>query len=168
MNTVTITYYGVEATGRNVTEAKKEAGKKIEHAMSGSYCPELLQSRGVGILFYRTPDGWHHSYVTDESGKVRTAPLSHGSGQDRDDARATAIMSLAQSTWDGKEQYPPCLMEIPAYRTRKGDIGLRLLAEFDSWRGFQLAYRHAKATMTEGNIDSWHRWACDHSREFAA
>jgi hypothetical protein len=166
MATVNVTYYGMDGTGRTLTEAKKDAGRKVEAAMKGSYSPRLLHSRGWTVILWRDPYGWRHNTIA-EAGKVRTenAFRCYSSGYaDELDAYAAALSHLAQMTWDGMEKLPPCLASLPVIMTRDSQ-GRRLLADFASWRAFQLAYKAAPADMQEGHR---HRWACENAHNFAA
>ena len=170
---VNITYFGMEGQGNTMTDAKKDAGRKIEEAMTGSYQPVMLQSRGIAVILWRDPQGWRYNTITDEQGKLREdAFRSYCSGRtDYYEEYASALLHLAQMTWDGQEERPPCLDEVSTINSRhtvNDNAGRRLLGEFKSWRGFQLAYRHAKASNIGNGDCEWHRWACDHASEFAA
>lgn len=67
--TVRITYYGMDGEGRNVTEAKKDAGRKIEEALHGNYTPFVLARDGVAFVAHRNPQGWGYTiFRDDESG----------------------------------------------------------------------------------------------------
>lgn len=165
MTTINITYFGMDGTGRTVTEAKKDAGAKIERALTGSYEPTLLSSRGFIVLVYRDPDGWRSAIIADETG-VRER-VSHSSGRaDREEALGEAFANLAQLSWDGQEEHPPCL-EVMTGKIRAGHETRRILADFVTWRGFQLAYRAAKKDQPNAGDCAWHRWACEHGSEFA-
>lgn len=170
---VNITYFGMDGSGRTMTEAKKDAGRKIEQAMTGNYQPVMLQSRGIIIILWRDPQGWRYNIITDEKGNLRDKPFQcYSTGQSDYYAEyASALLSLAQMTWDGQEQRPPCLDEVSTINSRHAvndNAGRRLLGEFASWRGFQLAYRHAKSNGIGQTDTDWHRFGCEHASEFAA
>lgn len=171
MTTVNITYFGMDGTGRTLTEAKKDAGRKIEEAMSGSYQPRVLASRGIAMLLWRDPQGWRSSTLTDggddKGNDGFRDELSYSSGrQDYWEEYAGAIAHLAQQTWDGSEEYPPCLDNVRALSRKHECLGRRVLAEFASWRGFQLAYKVARA---QGIAETdCHQWACHHAHEYAS
>jgi hypothetical protein len=174
MSTVRVTYYGVDGEGRNVTEAKRDAGTKIEAAMTGSYSPTVLQSRGTAIVLWRDPWGWQSCFLSHK-GEFREHKygLNGCSHKDYYEAYASALMSLAQDTWDGSEMVPPCLAEVE-YLAKLGKklmdrdtAGRRLLGDFRSWRGFQLAYQHAKAHEPELPEHQWHQWSCERGHLFA-
>jgi hypothetical protein len=136
---VKITYYGVEAEGRNLTEAKKAAGKKIEKAMTASYTPEVIAWRGNAVLIYRTPEGWCSANLMAD-GVLYERDLS-GSWWGRDGEDWAAVVAavrlhLAQQGWepaDG-EEVPEVLRNSP-----------KLHGEYRSWVKFQLRYRDAVA-----------------------
>ena len=69
MATVTIEYFGFEGVGRNVTEAKRDAGRKIEALHRGSWSPILLDGGSYRMLLYRTLDGWRSASI-DTDGKT--------------------------------------------------------------------------------------------------
>ena len=52
---VTLTYYGVDGTGRTVTAAKNDAGRKIEAMLKGDYTPRLIQYRHITMVLFRDP-----------------------------------------------------------------------------------------------------------------
>lgn len=68
MPTITVDYCGVSGTGKNVTEAKKDATRRIEKALSGSYSPRMLTAGPYAVLIYRDPDGWRSVFCHDEQG----------------------------------------------------------------------------------------------------
>lgn len=171
MSKVSIEYYGMDGMGRTLTEAKKDAGMKIEQAMKGSYEPKVIASRGYVILVWRDPYGWRSSYITDGGDDKGgndgfREQLSYSSGHVFKEAYQSALMSLAQATWDGQEQLPPCLGDASSLLKRRDVDGKSMLSEFAHWRGFQLAYRAARANGIEDH--ACHQWACEHTAEFAA
>lgn len=101
MNTVRITYYGMDGEGRNVTEAKRDAGAKIENALTGNYTPQLIRgSTSEAVLIFREPSGWYYSPIhADSTGRVCTI----GSYDTQKEAERKARQHLAQNifTLDG-------------------------------------------------------------------
>lgn len=163
---VNIEYFGMPGSGKNVTEAKKDAGKRIEQALHGSYQPTMIHSRGYALVIWRDPHGWR-SNIISMNGEFRADAFQcYSSGSSYEDELFSAMLSLAQFSWDGSEEIPPCLANLPATKTGKGDLGKRLLSEFRSWRAFQLAYKHAKVNNLAEGDNNLHRWACDHAHEF--
>lgn len=55
---VRITHYGMEGEGRTLTEAKCNAGQKIEAILSGRWEPRIVSAHGQARLVYRDPLGW--------------------------------------------------------------------------------------------------------------
>jgi len=104
MPTVRIDYFGMDGSGRNVTEAKKDAGAKIEEALSGDYSPVLIRSNGEGVLIFREPKyGWGYALIhPDTQGVIR----SNGSAYPtKNEAELKARNHLAQIifTHDGPD-----------------------------------------------------------------
>lgn len=137
---VTITYHGIEATGRNVTEAKRNAGKRIAEMIAGDYAPVMLSHRGQAILVYRTPEcGWSSAIICDDAG-LRDGRLSGSSLRDsRDEAIRSASRHLAQLTWMPEDGTNP-----PAFLTDRDSV-----SEFKNWAAFQIRYREARAMGME-------------------
>lgn len=62
---IALTYCGMAGEGRTVTEAKKDAARRIEKAMEGSYSPIVLTAGEWQALMYRRPDcGWSHAIIS--------------------------------------------------------------------------------------------------------
>lgn len=135
---ITLTYYGVEGSGRTVTEAKRDAGRKIEAAFAGSYTPEMLAWRGYAILLYRSPEGWHKALVVDD-GVPRESFGTGSAERDRERARREALMQLAQLGWSHDDG-----SDVPPFLTDRHEI-----AEFQSWAEFQRRMRAAKLAGLE-------------------
>lgn len=144
MATVRIEYYGMEGEGRTLTEAKKDAGRKIQAALGGYYTPELLTWRGETALIYREPNGWRYSLLLS-GGKLIDRPYgisSNGPHASKKEALQSAGFSLAQNGWqpaDGTEILPDFLDESNRREMR-------------SWATFQLRCIRAKnAGITSSN-----------------
>ena len=61
MATVQIEYFGMDGVGRNVTEAKRDAGAKIERFISADGRPVFIHYRGSAVMVYLTRYGWEYS-----------------------------------------------------------------------------------------------------------
>lgn len=97
MATVTIDYFGMSGTGRNVTEAKRDAGRRIEKAMNGDYTPFILQAGDETIVGHRDPRfEWEYAFVRD-------GQLSGGStcigGRDECERRARRHLGDIATDW---------------------------------------------------------------------
>lgn len=128
---VHITYYGMDGSGRNLTAAKQDAGRKIEAALTGNYNPELLSCRGMSILVFRQPSGWDH-VITALSNNPREGTLyAGGNYPTRQDAVNAAKNHLAQLAWECEDGVNPPI-ELDRNETR----------EFKTWATFQLRYQN--------------------------
>jgi hypothetical protein len=85
----------MEGEGRNITEAKRDAGAKIEHALSGDYCPTIIQAHGEAVLIYREPKfGWTYLPIhPDTQGRLWRNVSNEWT---RDEAERRARQHLAQ------------------------------------------------------------------------
>ncbi len=164
MKRVQVTHLGMQGYGLGKAEAKKDAIANIEKAMLGSYTPTLITCRAYTLMLWRDPMGWHSSIIRDESGMRTDVSYSTGS-QDYYEEYASALLHLAQCSWDGNEEFPPFLQEIALRHPVTQSDGWKLLREFASWRRFQMAYKYAKANAIGVNDHEWHSWACGHSQE---
>lgn len=95
MTTVRIDYFGVEGEGRNVTEAKRNAGHKIEQAMRGSYVPRVLVAGDDAVVIFRTPQHWEYGFIRD--GNLCSI---QGASEDRDDVERAARRHLGANATD--------------------------------------------------------------------
>jgi hypothetical protein len=102
---LTIKYFGVEGTGKTVTAAKADAGRKIESALEGSYSPMLVSWRGQSAVVYRTPDGWGYALVNSDRDGVHS-PCTNTSHADRADAIASAKQHVAMNAYDWRTDGP--------------------------------------------------------------
>lgn len=135
---VTIQYFGMEGTGRTLTEAKQDAGRRIEKAVTGSYLPFVQSYRGQSVLVWRELERWQFRLLTDyETGAVRDGFVyGCGAGQDTfDDVVKAAKYALAQTTWQPEDgDFPPDFLKSEDIRR-----------EFKSWAAWQLRYRAHRA-----------------------
>jgi hypothetical protein len=164
--TVTETVYGMDGHGPTVKAARADAVDKLKSATEGSYTPRLLASRGWQVLLWRDLGGWHMNTLADADG-LRRDPFQCGSsGGAFEKEYVSALLHLAQMTWDGAEWRPPCLDDVSALARLPGgdNLGRRLLGEWRSWRGFQLAYKACPEGLPECKR---HQWACEHAGQFA-
>jgi len=146
---VRIEYYGMPGEGRTLTEAKKDAGAKIERAMNANYTPKVIQWRGNMALIWMTPQGIEYSYV-HENGKL--GGICSVSGWEPKTVERSCRMNLAQLAADVTSDEVPAILE--------GDKG-QIDAYWD-WVAFQRAYR----SSPEGDVSQKHQWACEHCMEF--
>jgi hypothetical protein len=136
MPTVQIEYYGVSGQGRTATEAKRDAGRRIEAALAGSYTPELVCYRGWAILVYREPhSGWCQRVIARPDDGLTAGRVWGGNAcSDRAEALRRARVQLAQLGWQETDGIaPPELLQDNRDR-----------AEFVSWATFQMRHRQVR------------------------
>ena len=127
MKTVRIEYYGMEGSGRNVTEAKKDASQKLTAAIRGSYEPLLLTLGDHQQLIWRHPrQGWTKTIITDGSNGCAT--LGYG---DRLECENHARLHMAQNHWDFTNDRE-CLEFIHDAHDKR---------EFERWVEWQRQYK---------------------------
>lgn len=133
---ITLTYFGFEGAGRTVTEAKKDAGRKIEQAFEGDYTPEVFAYRGHSYLVWRTPEGWCNRAVAGPDGPrdgKLYACANHGHDRRKDCVREV-LSHLAQIAWVESDGQTP-----PAFLTDRDS-----LSDYRTWTEFQLRYADAR------------------------
>jgi hypothetical protein len=145
---LTIKYYGVEGSGRTVTEAKKDAGRKIEIALAGDYNPVIIVWRKHAYLIYRDPTvGWRDRLICDEDG-VRDGTVFGsfgGDSMDKEYVIAEAKKHLAKLGWEEVDG-----QEIPSILPFCHHRGWR------DWTEFQLRYREAiRRGMNDNDAHSY-------------
>ena len=140
MATVSIDYFGMPGSGRNVTEAKRDAGRKLQEAMTGSYNPVLLHWRGYCIFVWRTPNGWESTVTHDpegEFGVIRKEGTLYGGTHadcDREEVVRRCWEHLAQLGWKHEDGTNP----PPFLKDR------RSIADFKTWAEFQIRFKAAR------------------------
>ena len=144
---VRIEYYGMEGEGRTLTEAKRDAGAKIERAMTGSYTPKFIQAHSKAVLIHREPDGWYYSPINNLDATERLCTV--GTYDTQKEAERGARQHLAQLifTLDG-----PDGSEVIQNKAN--------LAEHKSWTEYQHLYRAWRDMGIDENLA--HEKACRH------
>ena len=109
---VSVKYFGMDGVGRNVTEAKRDAGRKIEAALEGHYEPTIYRDGAAAVMVFRNPlHGWGHTVLTDDDGAIRAgrhyASMDDGTW---DGAKQRALGHLAQLAWTEERG-----MDVPSY-----------------------------------------------------
>ena len=131
MQTVKIEYFGMSGQGKNLTEAKRDAGASIERALSGNYHPWAATAEGHTLIVYRDPWGWWYDLVepNPESGYLRGV-----SGfASLDEAKQHGLSHLCQN--------------IFAYNGVRAThlLDKNEAKEFGAWCDWQDAYKSASA-----------------------
>lgn len=92
----TVLYLGVDGVGENARDAKKDAERRIEAAMLGSYKPRILSVHGLRAILYREPLlGWCYSLLFDETLGGSTVSYT---GNERE-IEQVARFHLSQNAW---------------------------------------------------------------------
>ena len=94
--TINLTYFGMHGAGRTVTEAKQDAGRKIEKALTGSYAPELLgrPHHTYRAILWREPTCWSYHLLEHDTKPETLFGCSRDYGS-RQDARRYVLCHLA-------------------------------------------------------------------------
>lgn len=115
-NQVTVTYCGVESTGRTVTEAKQSAARRIESFARTGPSPSIIAAGPWAMLFYRDLSGWCASIIATPDG-FRTDYLSGSHyGLDKSDVERSARRHLADLATDWRtcftaDDVDPCCLD---------------------------------------------------------
>jgi len=148
MAAVTVEYYGVEGTGRNVTEAKRNAGAKIERLVKAAgRSPEVVAFGGYAYLVWQEGDTVRARIVADPDG-VRVGVLHGTEYADWKEALRDVRRHLAQLGCDTASDEVPGILAGDAEGVRE-------------WRAYQDTQRRflrAKAAGAESGEQ--HEYAC--------
>jgi hypothetical protein len=149
MPTVRIEYYGVEGQGKNLKEAKRDAGAKIEKALTGSYGPQIVSYRGYAILVFRKPEGWCTQIIADADTGVREGAIYAGANHATEkEALKNAFEHLADLGWEENDGHV-----LPYFLTDRDSI-----ATYKSKVEFWIRCKEARRIgIPEKDI---HDWAC--------
>lgn len=138
---VHITYYGMDGIGRTVTEAKKDAGAKIERLVKELTGPTMGVIHGVPCCLWRDRGGWSYQILSPDSDHSFVKRWGSGRYETAAEAEASMRYSLAQDhcldqDW---EQWRD---ELPSRELRH---------DLERYRRWQLDYKRLRA---EGKTDS--------------
>ncbi|NEX60101.1 hypothetical protein [Noviherbaspirillum galbum] len=133
---VSITYCGMDGTGRNVTEAKKDAARKIERLITGDWTPFMFRHHGwTGFVFRTNIQAQEWGYKLYQDDETSQAVFAASLFASRDDAITAAAWHISQNagTYAGLEKW------LTGAKQR----------ELDEYFAWQAAYAQAKA---EGHL----------------
>lgn len=148
---VTLNYHGVEGVGRNVTEAKKDAGRTIQKIVA-RLTPAIYSHRGHSVVVYpNSCGGTNYTLIhPDTDGQS----YSCSCGGEYTETIADAVRHLLSITRQIGEY------DVPEWVP--GSIDRReLIGDWKRHDAFQRAYRVAEKA---GDPDP-HGWACRHQYE---
>lgn len=152
--TVRITYYGMDGEGRTVTEAKRDAGEKIEKALSGDYTPRIISGGHWAGLIWRSPVGGFQYRMLDLSKPEDLSKSNYCSCSGYNtmaDVEKAVQLHLAQKVFDWSLESVDVALSLVEDRHDKSFI--------TSWITFQYCY---KAWRDNGADDTTaHRNACE-------
>lgn len=154
MTKVRISYFGMDGEGRNLTEAKKDAGNKIEKALAGSYTPEILTHRGYAVLLYREPSGWASRLIADPQRGLVGGHVYGSSIGTYERVKQSTLLNLAQLGWEPKDG-----LDAPEFVR-----GREMVNEFTGWVRFQMRYAFARNEKGLSDFDAHAYAGCDPSR----
>jgi len=144
MNKVKVTYYGMDGEGTNVTEAKRDAGNKIEAIINADFTPCYLELGNIRVIVFRDVFGWHYSFLTKQENIYNWA----STGRDREATIISAKSHIAQNYYNGSNK-AECLDYLDDRQER---------ANLATWIKFQERYAEARA---QGKTDvEAHAIAC--------
>lgn len=127
MPQVTIEYYGVSGTGRNVTEAKRDAGRKIEQALSRSV--DVRCWRGHTLVVAPTAYGASYVVCSPDDDGPRGLSCSCGDFDDAWESGVRHLIDLARTRHEDTAAILPRWIG-PKLKDRL----IRDCAESDAWR----------------------------------
>lgn len=101
MREIKLTYCGIEAAGRTVTDAKKQATRDLTRLVHDirRYPPTVVACKGNAQLVYRGAESWHILAIASD-GEFRTGFNGYSCGYaSRDEAIRTAAHHVADLSW---------------------------------------------------------------------
>lgn len=98
--TIQITYFGMEGEGKTLTEAKQDAGRKLEAAMDGSYLPYVFTHMGHTLIVFREPDGWAYMMIYPDDDGQKSGSSSGGNSQE--ETIRQGLRHMAQNLYNPK------------------------------------------------------------------
>lgn len=123
MARVTIEYFGMTGSGATVTEAKRDAGQRIEQALEGDYSPIVARWRGHTVLAFRHPRyEWGYRFL-NESAVQSVSQCCSGYTSREECLRAMLIhiADIGMSVDDCPESIDPMFEPYTGLRQREID-----------------------------------------------
>lgn len=115
---VSITYFGMDGIGRTVTEAKRDAGAKIERALNGNYWPVMLSAGEHTYIAYRDPCGWNYGRPGDDGAVKRIRSITPATATTTDFSKASAARFAT-----ARQNCPRGILSPSAPKDRKSNFG---------------------------------------------
>lgn len=116
---ISLTYCGMPGDGRTVTDAKKDAARKIEKALDGHYTPTMMRAGDlIGFIWREPMQGYHYKIVRPDTENGALFGNATGTGEESDTRRACARhMAQNLGSYAGLERYlsPADVRDLDSY-----------------------------------------------------
>lgn len=129
---ISLTYCGMEGSGRTVSLAKQDATRKIEAALEGSYMPSVLAAGDDMAVMWREPCGWYYGFI--RNGQIGGFSWH----KDRDECERTVRRHLGRNATD----YRTCFSDSGVHPIVLNERDRREIAGECEW---QRKYQAARA-----------------------
>ena len=126
MQQVTIQYYGMDGTGRTVTEAKRDAGTKIERALTGHYTPAFIRAGDLLGFIWREPGGYYYKIIRPDS----EAGSAYGCGMAQGSTERETVHACARHMADNLGSYAGLEKYLDRAQIRDLDQRFAFVAEY--------------------------------------
>lgn len=94
---VKVDLYGMEGHGRNITEAKENAGEQIRQVLDGRWEPACILAGNLVAFIWREPGGWGYRIVSASESRMFHNCVSD---DDYKETERACRMHLAQNLMD--------------------------------------------------------------------
>ncbi len=94
---ISLTYRGMDGSGATVKEARRDAARKIEAALGGSYEPQVLAVGDCTAILFRRPSGWTYGLV---HAGMETICAGFGGNETREEVERRARKHVAEVGWN--------------------------------------------------------------------
>jgi hypothetical protein len=160
MPEVTIDYYGMTGIGRNVTEAKRDAGERIRKALDGNYEPSIIRWRQYLVVLARHPRyGWGYRISNPKEGEIRERAYLNSCYEDQREALVNLchhIGDIARPFDEDPALTWPLFEALIHPERRAREEFARFRDNVNRQYTFQARYRHAKNMgMLDGDAYNW-------------
>lgn len=147
----------IEARAETEAQALALLEDRLDHAVRGTYEPQLIVAGRLAVIVYRRPDGWFYRVPFDlpEWGEAGPPPhCTQGPFDTYEECDRQARFHLAQNALDIDD--PARALSLVTHEKDRENLA--------HWVGIQRAYR---AAVEQGQTGSEaHTWAIWHAREF--
>jgi hypothetical protein len=131
MTEIKIKYYGMDGEGKNLTEAKRDAGEKISKALDRIGYVEIMTMGNLSAIIYGDKYGFSYKILWPDMNKNgRIYGCSHHGNIE--ETKRSLLTHLAQATW------------TTDMGTMHPDLTGQEQREFSRWASWQLKYADGK------------------------